>query len=409
MVLESTVICLDSSEYTRNGDFVPTRLGAQTNAANLVSRRKIDANPESKVAVMTLAKKRQVLTTLGKEKELIAASLFDVKSGGEMDLINGLKVASLILKHGNKGEGATPSKRIVAFVASPITAEETELVSLAKKLKKSNVNVDIVSFGESDENQAKLEAFINAVNKSNESHLVVVPAGAQSLTDSVIASPVLSDGGQMAGMGAAAGGGGASLEETDPELAMALRLSLEEEQARQARTTADEPAAEGGAGMETAEDDDDELQAALRMSMGTATEESAAEPTETPAQPAAASKPGPNLDAMTEDEMLQYALQMSMTEGMDATEDSPAADTSAAATDSTPAATSVSAAVDSAMDESPEEPAQDATPAFADSDFLSSVLGSLPGVDPNDPSIQSLVQSVASPKKDADKEEKDKK
>ncbi len=29
MVLESTIICVDNSEYTRNGDYLPTRLQAQ--------------------------------------------------------------------------------------------------------------------------------------------------------------------------------------------------------------------------------------------------------------------------------------------------------------------------------------------------------------------------------------------
>lgn len=38
--------------------------------------------------------------------------------------------------------------RIVAFVGSPVEAEEKELVKLAKRLKKEKVNVDVVSFGE---------------------------------------------------------------------------------------------------------------------------------------------------------------------------------------------------------------------------------------------------------------------
>lgn len=38
--------------------------------------------------------------------------------------------------------------RIVVFVGSPITADERDLVKLAKRLKKEKVNVDLVSFGE---------------------------------------------------------------------------------------------------------------------------------------------------------------------------------------------------------------------------------------------------------------------
>ena len=36
MPLETTVICLDNSEYMRNGDYAPTRLESQQDAANLV-------------------------------------------------------------------------------------------------------------------------------------------------------------------------------------------------------------------------------------------------------------------------------------------------------------------------------------------------------------------------------------
>ena len=44
---------------------------------------------------------------------------------------------------------------------------------IAKKLKKNNVAVDIISFGSDDaENGPKLEAFIAAINSSDNSHLV---------------------------------------------------------------------------------------------------------------------------------------------------------------------------------------------------------------------------------------------
>ena len=36
MPLESTIICLDTSEFMRNGDFTPTRHESQQDAANLV-------------------------------------------------------------------------------------------------------------------------------------------------------------------------------------------------------------------------------------------------------------------------------------------------------------------------------------------------------------------------------------
>jgi 26S proteasome regulatory subunit N10 len=50
---------------------------------------------------------------------------------------------------------------------------------MGKKLKKNNVAVDILCLGELDEeNMAKIEAFIGAVNSNDNSHLVTVPTGA---------------------------------------------------------------------------------------------------------------------------------------------------------------------------------------------------------------------------------------
>ena len=68
--------------------------------------------------------------------------------------------------------------RIVLFVGSPVHADKNKLAAVGKKLRKCNVAVDIVSFGEVQGNAEKLEAFINAVNKNNNSNLVTVRPGA---------------------------------------------------------------------------------------------------------------------------------------------------------------------------------------------------------------------------------------
>lgn len=60
---------------------------------------------------------------------------------------------------------------------------------MAKKLKKNNVAVDIVSFGCEVENQEKLEAFHGAVNSNDNSHLVIVPIG-PVLIDVLLSSPI---------------------------------------------------------------------------------------------------------------------------------------------------------------------------------------------------------------------------
>lgn len=76
-VFISLIIRLDNSEYMRyvfssavtthhltnsNGDFLPTRFGAQAQAVSTVFSAKTDSNPESAVGLMTMAGKSYVLT-----------------------------------------------------------------------------------------------------------------------------------------------------------------------------------------------------------------------------------------------------------------------------------------------------------------------------------------------------------
>jgi 26S proteasome regulatory subunit N10 len=116
-------------------------------------------------------------------------------------------------------------QRIIVFVGSPVESDEKSLVKLAKKLKKNNVAVDIVNFGEEAENTSRLEAFINNVNNSDNSHLVTIPPGPHLLSDMLISTPIIAgeDGGAAGNFGA--GGSGGDFEfgidpSLDPELAL---------------------------------------------------------------------------------------------------------------------------------------------------------------------------------------------
>jgi len=51
------MMIIDDSEYMRNGDYLPTRFGAQADAVNTIFRTKIDSNPENTVGIMTMAGK----------------------------------------------------------------------------------------------------------------------------------------------------------------------------------------------------------------------------------------------------------------------------------------------------------------------------------------------------------------
>jgi hypothetical protein len=177
----------------------------------------------------------------------ILSVMHRVPLNGTLEFCRALQVAALCLKH---RQNKNQKQRIVAFVGSPLDDTEADMVKLAKKLKKNNVAVDVVNFGEdSASNADKLEAFIAAVNSSESCHLLTVPPGPHHLADLIVTSPiVVGDGseGAASSSGAAAvavarAGGGAFAEfggvdpNMDPELALALRLSMEEERARAAQ------------------------------------------------------------------------------------------------------------------------------------------------------------------------------
>ena len=163
-------------------------------------------------------------------------------------------LAQLALKH---RQNKSQRQRIIVFTCSPIGEESKDLVKLAKKMKKNNISIDFIAFGDLDpSNTTKLEAFNENIKGGDGSHLEIIPPGPSLLSDHLLSTPILAgegvgprSGGEDVGADAGAGGGaggGSSFEfgvdpSTDPELALALRMSMEEEKARQEK---EKPAAE---------------------------------------------------------------------------------------------------------------------------------------------------------------------
>lgn len=166
----------------------------------------------------------------------ILASFSKIKIGGSSDFLTAVQIAELALKHRKNKNGG---QRIVVFVGSPIIETIEKMLKVGKLLKKNGIAVDVINFGQIDENQEKLLEFVNAVNSNDNSHLINVPAGL-SPADAVISSPLMQDS-PFAAAGVGAGGAGRGNfddfggvdPEMDPELAMALRISTEEARAQE--------------------------------------------------------------------------------------------------------------------------------------------------------------------------------
>ncbi|KAI5850346.1 hypothetical protein DFP73DRAFT_539012 [Morchella snyderi] len=270
MVLEATMIIIDNSESSRNGDYSPTRFGAQADAVTLIFEAKTQANPESSVGLMTMGGKGpEVLVTLTTDVGKILTGIHDTKIKGGTHLTTGIQVAGLALKH---RQNKSQRQRIIVFVGSPITEDEKTLVKLAKKMKKNNIAIDFINFGEVDsENTTKLQAFVDAINSNDNSHLATIPPGPHLLSDLLVTTPILGEAGSAqsggaGGDGSGSGEGAGAFEfgvdpSLDPELALALRMSMEEEKARLAKEEkekADKEKKEGeGSGLSGIKEEDE--------------------------------------------------------------------------------------------------------------------------------------------------------
>lgn len=411
MPLEAVMVCIDNSDFTRNGDYIPTRYAAQTDAVNIVCNAKTQQNMENSVGMLTTAGDRvEVIITPSTDLGKMINELQKVQIKGSSDILRGIQTAQLALKH---RQNKNQKQRIVAFVGSPIAASEKEMETLGKNLKKNNVSLDLVSFGEVEENTAKLEKLLAAVNSNDSSHILEIPVGPKMLSDVLLSSAIISPDGETheGGMGGGDGFGFGIDPNEDPELALALRISMEEDRQRQEQQAASEavargepapaaaPAAEGSAGVPAAaaggdalpiagdaagleammgmEDMDDELRQALLLSL-----QESNQPDAPPAAAAVASAE-PALAA------------------------APAA-VPASAPAATPIAAEAPAAAPAAAPAVGEEEA-DAVDAkwFQDPSFVQELLGQLPGVDINDPRIQEALKEVGGDEDSGEKKDGD--
>jgi len=269
------MICLDTSAYMRNGDYGATRMFAQQDAANTIISRRLNPpfHPENTVGVLTMGGKRvQLQSSPTRDQTPLFEGTHDHKPGGDCHFLRGLQIAALALKHRSHSRG---SNRIIAFVGTPIGATDKELKRLAKTLKRNySAGVDVIMMGENEENREKLDAFIRAVNKEDNSHLFDIPTGV-SVVDQLRRSHLCTAGSSGPSDGSSGGGSADAFAEfggidpnVDPEMAQVMRISLMEQREAMERASRD-AGGDGGsaAGAAMAMDGDAALAMALRMSM----------------------------------------------------------------------------------------------------------------------------------------------
>jgi 26S proteasome regulatory subunit N10 len=114
---------------------------------------------------------------------------------------------------------------------------------IGRKLKKNNVAIDIISYGNVDENAAHLKSLLDSINNNNNSHILEVLPGFY-LVDSLFSSPIINS--EMEGFdmpveqnnvpsqsqptNVAAGGQGVGMSQFEKDINLAIQNSLLEEQ-----------------------------------------------------------------------------------------------------------------------------------------------------------------------------------
>lgn len=119
--MESTILCVDNSESTRNGDFEPSRFQAQADAINLLAGAKTGANPENTVGVLACAtlagKAPKVMVTPTPDLGKVLTAMSAIRIEGNVDLSKSAQIAQLALKH---RQNKNQRQRVVIFVGSLI-------------------------------------------------------------------------------------------------------------------------------------------------------------------------------------------------------------------------------------------------------------------------------------------------
>lgn len=253
----------------RNGDLRPSRLECQSEAATLLYTLRRNANIENSLALMTMSGTTPaVLVSLTNDTGKLGAALNQVRPtnynsshvmtatttvNGSSNLLSAIKVAMLVLKN---RQNPVQHQRIIAFVGSPLRTwqqksqepvSDDQINQLVKQMTRQRVALDLILFGaEQEQNKALAQSLINALSQTADpdqdpSHLLTIPCDNGSIIDILRQShEVLGD------ANAPMINGDEYFDpDMDPELAMALKLSLEEEQARQERERK-KPSNEGG-------------------------------------------------------------------------------------------------------------------------------------------------------------------
>lgn len=96
MPLEATIIIVDNSEHSRNGDYIPNRFDAQSETVSMIFTAKTSSNPESSVGLLSMGGAQpEVLTTLTTDFGRVINGMARTKIKGDSHFATALNVGGV--------------------------------------------------------------------------------------------------------------------------------------------------------------------------------------------------------------------------------------------------------------------------------------------------------------------------
>ncbi|CDO63851.1 proteasome subunit alpha type 5, putative [Plasmodium reichenowi] len=214
--IEATIICIDNSDYNRNEDIVPNRFLSQIDCVNVLCCNKTSLHYKNNIGILMMAgDKIKVKVSLTNDIGQLLSCIHDIKLDGTCDIIRSLLIAQLALKH---RVDKNLDQKIILFIGSPFNVNEKQLINTGKQLKKNNISVDIISFGNIDKNRDKLMMLFESVNNNDNCRFIECPEYENNLSKFVLNSFLNNNDFNIGNI------------QDDDQLLNAMQLSLEESQ-----------------------------------------------------------------------------------------------------------------------------------------------------------------------------------
>ncbi|CAH0545642.1 unnamed protein product [Brassicogethes aeneus] len=224
MAFETTVFCLDNSDFTLIEDHVPNRIYVECQGIHLICVSKTLSNPSNYFGLVAMANV-EILAPLTQNYNEVLSKSKNLKLHEQIDFVAGLHLAySMLIKRPNKES----KMKLIAFIASPCIINEKQLRKLAKILKRSKVTVEIIFMDQHPDTLRKMFDFTMDLNGDNNltNNVVII------LPDTNIASAIRSS--QILPFTYIT----ADVEEEQAYFLLAMRISLQEKEHLDAGTSA---------------------------------------------------------------------------------------------------------------------------------------------------------------------------